>query len=223
MSIIGLSGFAGAGKSTVAEYLVRQHGFTRLSFASAVKDITAAAFAWDRQRLEGATPQDRAWREQADDFWSQRMGKPFTPRYALQYIGTDIFRDHVLPTIWADLVVAKIRSLGPNANVVIDDVRFVNERNALRTEGARFLLIRKDEFSTPLHTELWRTARARFQIRDIAEDTPYKLHPSEWDWLQDATVADDPVIVNSGSYDDLYAAVDAWYNPLTADALLTTK
>jgi hypothetical protein len=221
--IIGLSGFAGAGKSTVAEYLVREYGFVRLSFASAVKDLTAAAFGWDRQRLDGATPQDRIWREESDPFWSSRMRKPFSPRYALQYLGTDIFRNHVLPTIWCDNVVAKIRHLNTDANVVIDDVRFVNERNALRHEGAQFLLVRKDEFSTPLHTELWQTARARFQIRDIAEDTPYKLHPSEWDWLQDVTVADDPVIVNSGSYDDLYAAVDVWYTPLMTGALPTTK
>lgn len=221
--IIGLSGFAGSGKSTVAEYLVREHGFVRMSFASAVKDLTAAAFGWDRQRLEGATPQDRIWREEPDPFWSQRMMKPFSPRYALQYLGTDIFRNHVLSTIWCDNVIAKIRNLGPDANVVIDDVRFVNERNALRVEGAQFLLVRKAEFPTKLHTELWNVARARFQIRGIIEDEQGKLHPSEWDWLQDATVADDPVIVNSGSYDDLYAAVDVWYNPLTADALLTTK
>lgn len=209
MAIIGLSGFAGAGKSTVAEYLVRQHGFVRLSFAAAVKDITAAAFAWDRQRLEGATPQDRAWREEPDTFWSERMGKPFTPRYALQYIGTDVFRNHVLPSIWADLVVAKIRGLGPHANVVIDDVRFVNEREALRKEGAIFVLLRRDEFSTPVHQQLWTTARAGFAIRGI--EPTNSLHPSEWDWLRDTTVADDTEILNHGSYDDLYATVEEWW------------
>jgi len=221
--IIGLSGFAGTGKSTIAEYLVREHGFVRLSFASAVKDIAGAAFGWDRQRLEGATPQDRLWREQPDAFWSQRMMKPFSPRYALQFLGTDIFRQHVLPTIWCDNVIAKIRNLGLDANVVIDDVRFVNERNALRAEGAQFLLVRKSEFPSALHAELWNAARARFRVRDIIHDDRTHLHLSEWDWLQDATVADDPVIVNSGSYDDLYAAVDAWYTPHTAGALLTTK
>ena len=216
MCVIGLSGFAGAGKSTVAEYLVRQHGFVRLSFGAAVKDITAAAFAWDRQRLEGATPQDRAWREQSDDFWSERMGKPFTPRYALQYLGTDIFRDHVLPTIWADLVVAKIRRLGPGANVVIDDVRFVNEREALRKEGATFVLLRREDFPTQLHQQLWTTARGGFSIRGIEPSNG--LHPSEWDWLRDTTVADDTEILNHGSYDDLYAAVDEWWYNRSQDS-----
>lgn len=221
--IIGLSGFAGAGKSTVAEYLVRQHGFTRLSFATAVKDITAAAFGWDRQRLEGATPQDRVWREQPDPFWSERMEKPFTPRYALQFLGTDVFRNRVLSTIWADNVIARIRALGSDVNVVIDDVRFVNERRALAIEGARFAIVRRDEFPSPLHTQLWRTARSGFNVRDIAQDSPYQLHASEWDWLCDATVVNDPEIVNSGSYDELYAAIDTWYNALTPDTQLVTK
>lgn len=209
MCVIGLSGFAGAGKSTVAEYLVRQHGFVRLSFAAAVKDITAVAFAWDRQRLEGASPQDRAWREEPDTFWSERLGKPFTPRYALQYIGTDVFRTHVLPTIWADLVVAKIRHMAPTTNIVIDDVRFVNEREALRKEGAIFLLVRRETFQTALHHDLWTTVRRRESIRDQAPT--HELHPSEWDWLRDPTVADDVELLNRGSYDDLYAAVDEWW------------
>lgn len=227
MAIIGLSGFAGAGKSTVAEYLARQHGCTRLSFAGALKDVTAAAFGWDRQRLEGASPQDREWRETPDAFWSDKMGKPFTPRYALQYIGTDVFRNHILNSIWVDNVIAKIRA-SHSTNIVIEDVRFVNERQALRAEGAHFLLLRRAEFHSPLHRELWNMARARFSVRGINDEYSQNLHPSEWDWLQDTTVADDPIIVNSGSYDDLYAAVDAWYTTIkypteTSDMLLTIK
>jgi len=209
MCIIGLSGFAGSGKSTVAEYLVRQHGFVRLSFASAVKDITASAFAWDRQRLEGATPQDRTWREQPDDFWSQRMGKPFSPRYALQYIGTDVFRNHVLSSIWADLVIAKIRGIDTTENIVIDDVRFVNEREVLRKIGTRFLLLRLAQFPSFIHEQLWTTARKGLSPANVAGLKA--LHTSEWEWLQDSNVAYDDEIVNQGSYDDLYAEVDKWW------------
>lgn len=217
MHVIGLSGFAGAGKSTIAEYLVREHGFVRMSFAMALKDITAIAFGWDRQRLEGATPQDRIWREEPDPFWSERMGKPFTPRYALQFIGTDVFRNHVVNTIWSDLIIAKIRHVTPNTNVVIDDVRFVNERQALQTVGAKFLLIRRDTFPSSLHEELWNAGRSgTFASVDT---TTIQLHPSEWQWLHDQTVADDPVLVNSGSYDDLYQNVDIWYTNITSSVV----
>lgn len=214
MAVIGLSGFAGAGKSTIAEYLVRQHGFIRMSFAAALKDITAVAFGWDRQRLEGATPQDRAWREEPDVFWSARMGKPFTPRYGLQFIGTDVFRNHVLNSIWSDLIVAKITQLNASENVVIDDVRFVNERNALRSVGATFLLVRRDTFASELHEQLWTTGQ-QGQC-GVGIPKPIPLHPSEWEWLTDPTVAVDRVITNSGSYDDLYEAVDEWYTVINS-------
>lgn len=210
MAVIGLSGFAGAGKSTVAEYLVCQYGFIRLSFATAVKDVTAAAFGWDRHRLDGASPQDRAWREDPDVFWSLRMKRPFTPRGALQYIGTDVFRNHVLLSIWSDIVISQIKKLGPTANIVIDDVRFVDERQALRAEGGHFLLLRRKTFATPLHQQLWSTARAGHSIQGF--NSTNELHLSEWQWLHDATVADDPELINSGSYDDLYAGIETWYN-----------
>lgn len=222
MEVIGLSGFAGAGKSTVAQYLVHQHGFTRLSFAAAVKDITAIAFNWERDRLEGSTPQDRAWRDQPDVFWSERLGRPITPRSALQFIGTDIFRYHVSPSIWADILVARIRHLPLTAKVVIDDVRFVNERRALREVGARFLLLRRAEFPSPVHERLWTTARNGLPILGSQIASPWEpdaLHQSEWDWLQDATVADDSVITNCGSYDELYTAIDQWYTAPRASEL----
>lgn len=219
MHLIGLSGFANSGKSTVAEYLVREHGFTRLSFAAAVKDITAVAFGWDRHRLEGTSPQDRQWRDEEDFFWSQRMNCAFTPRHALQYIGTDVFRHHVLPTIWVDLVVRKIQHLPSDARVVIDDVRFVNERRALREIGGQFLLIARPTWPSPDHAALWSAARSGNPLGAVPQTTT--LHRSEWDWLQDPTVATDPVIVNRGSYDDLYAEVRSWYTAQYQDAVAT--
>ena len=41
--IIGVVGFIGSGKGTVADILVEKHGFVKLSFADAVKDASLAA------------------------------------------------------------------------------------------------------------------------------------------------------------------------------------
>lgn len=209
MEIIGLSGFAGSGKSTIAQYLVEQHGFVRMSFATAVKDTTAVAFNFDRERLEGKTPQDRDWRDTPDVFWSERMGRPFSPRYALQYLGTDVFRTHVSPTIWVDIISHRIRQLPETSRIVIDDVRFVNERHELRQMGGRFLLVRRPTFPTPLHETLWNTARDGFAIRGTQFTSD--IHQSEWEWLQDTTVASDPVIINGGNCNELYTSIDQWY------------
>lgn len=180
--IIGLSGFASSGKSTVAEYLQHVHGFHRLSFAGALKDITAITFGWDRQKLQGATPEDREWRETPDEYWTARMGRPFSPRYALQFLGTEVFRNTLSKNIWVDILVQKIHTLraeNPYVDVVVEDTRFRNERKALRELGAIFINIRRPEVETPFHQQLWKAVMDQTPLRE--EDIP--LHRSEWEWM----------------------------------------
>lgn len=203
--ILGLCGFAGAGKSTTAEYLVEYHDFVRLSFAQSLKDVVSAAFSWPRSRMEGASSLDREWRETPDPFWTQKLGRPFSPRIAMQYIGTDIFRTHVLPSIWIDNVIAKISQLPTNTRIVVDDVRFINERRALAALGATFITIQRvypnTEFLTPEHARLWYNAGAPMES---------SLHPSEWEWLTDPNIVDDVIIQNYGSFDLLYTSIEDW-------------
>ena len=61
--IIGVCGLIGAGKDTIADYLVNIHQFRRESFANTLKDAVSAVFGWDRELLEGRTAQAREWRE----------------------------------------------------------------------------------------------------------------------------------------------------------------
>jgi len=46
--IIGICGLIGSGKGTVADILVEEHGYQKLSFADALKDGVAAMFNWPR-------------------------------------------------------------------------------------------------------------------------------------------------------------------------------
>ena len=64
--IIGICGLIGAGKDTMADYLVNIHQFRRESFANTLKDAVSAVFGWDRDLLEGRTRHSREWREQVD-------------------------------------------------------------------------------------------------------------------------------------------------------------
>src|SRR4051812_11153513 len=99
--VIGLVGFAGSGKDTVGQYLVEEHGFTSIAFADPLKDCLSAMFGWDREMLAGRTPNDRLWREQVDEWWANKLGIPhFTPRFAMQNIGTDVMRRTFHDQIW---------------------------------------------------------------------------------------------------------------------------
>ena len=124
--IIGLSGFIGSGKDTVADYICRTYNFSRESFADSLKDALSLVFNWDRNLLEGKTEESRRWRETVDPWWATRLNiENFTPRYALQYIGTNVFRDHFHDEIWVSSLEKKI--IDANKSVVISDVRFINE------------------------------------------------------------------------------------------------
>ena len=47
--IIGVCGFIGTGKDTIADYLVNIHQFRRESFANTLKDAVSSVFSWDRE------------------------------------------------------------------------------------------------------------------------------------------------------------------------------
>lgn len=131
--IIGVTGFIGSGKDTIADYLCTFHGFKRLSFAASLKDAVASVFGWDRELLEGTTKSSREWREIKDEWWSNRLGMEVTPRYILQIWGTEVCRNGFHSDIWVASVENKLRNA--KDNIVITDCRFGNEVNAIKSAG----------------------------------------------------------------------------------------
>ena len=141
--IIGVTGFIGSGKDTIADYLVTHHGFKRVSFAASLKDAVAAVFGWDRELLEGTTKSSREWREEKDEWWSNRLGMNITPRWVLQYWGTDVLRNHFHNDIWVASVENKLRQA--KDNIVITDCRFENEVNAIKNAGGITVRVQRGE------------------------------------------------------------------------------
>ena len=132
--IIGICGLIGSGKGTVADILVDTHGFEKISFADKLKDGVATIYGWDRNMLEGDTPESREWRETPDEFWTKETGKEITPRLVLQLFGTDCMRNGFDQGIWVSLVKNKLlQNMGKN--YVIPDVRFYNELTMIKEVG----------------------------------------------------------------------------------------
>ena len=189
--IIGICGLQGAGKDTLADILCGEHGFVRLSFAGVLKDVCAVLFGWDREMLEGRTATARLEREVVDEWWSARLGMPgFTPRLALQLIGTDVMRQHFHDQIW---VAALERRLMLSPKVVITDCRFPNEMAMIRAAGGQIIHVTRG--AEPAWVSHYRND-------GIA---PTGVHSSEYVWMGEQF---DHVVRNDGSLKDLVGAVE---------------
>jgi hypothetical protein len=201
--IIGISGFIGSGKDTVADYLVNFHSFRRESFAGTLKDAVAYIFGWDRQLLEGRTKESREWREQVDEWWAARLNMPhLTPRWILQHFGTDVCRMSFHDDIWIASLENKLRKT--KDSVVISDVRFPNEIKAIRNQGGKIIRVTRGGNPT------W------YNIAEIVNQGPgsnlswqryknlldeHNVHPSEYSWVGTEF---DVVLENHNTIDELY-------------------
>jgi hypothetical protein len=136
--LIGLCGYIGSGKDTCASILETHHGFQRLAFASAIKDIVSTLFGWDRDDLEGSTPSSREWREEIDTWWTEQLGRIVTPRLILQMVGTEMFRDCLSPRFWTTVLKRKIEKILENnmsERIAITDCRFPEEIELIKSLG----------------------------------------------------------------------------------------
>ena len=199
--IIGICGFIGSGKDTIADYLVTHYHFIKLSFAGCLKDVLSVLFGWNRNQLEGSTSESRIWREKVDEWWSKRLNIPnFTPRHALQYFGTDIFRKHFHNDIWIAAIERKILNY-PNQNIVITDCRFLNETSLIQQLNGEVWNVTR---TIPDWFELALKA-SNGNIDAIQQLKQQNIHPSEYNCL---SCKFDVIIQNKTSLQDLFQKVD---------------
>lgn len=197
--IIGIVGFAGSGKGSVADILVNDHGFHKVSFADAVKDATSAIFGWPRYLLEGDTDESREFRECADSWWTDKLGYKMTPRRALQMMGTEAGRNVFGEDLWVLAMRNRLHHM-TLTNIVIPDCRFPNEIDAIHDTGGLVLRVKRGE-----EPEWWHDAFDANKTGDYGLMEEYGVHFSEWAWIGSDI---DRYIQNEGTLDDLKKNVD---------------
>jgi hypothetical protein len=204
--IIGVCGFIGSGKDTIADYLTNFHGFRRESFANTLKDAVSMVFGWDRTMLEGRTKQAREWREQVDPWWAERLNMPnLTPRLMLQLWGTEVCRKGFHDDIWIASLENKLRN--SKDDIVISDCRFPNEIKSIRAAGGIIVWVKRGplpewyEWAESANKGdsgnfNWATSKSKLERAGI--------HASETAWVGTDF---DAILDNNGSIDDLFDQV----------------
>jgi len=130
--IVGVSGYARSGKSTVADFLIAEHNYKRFKFADVLKDMLRAVGLTEAQ-IEGDEKESPVY---------ALCGK--TPRFAMQTIGTEWGRKIMGDDLWVNLWQQRVQhwmDLHPMNRVVVDDVRFPNELQRVLDLGGTVLRI----------------------------------------------------------------------------------
>lgn len=125
LDLIGLHGKMNAGKDATFAAINISHQYTEIKFAEPIKQAATLLFGWSRGFIE-----DRVAKEQVDPYWG------FSPRFAMQTMGTEWARKMLRDDIWLKVAEKQLvvnRAMG--RKTVVSDVRFDNEAKWILDQG----------------------------------------------------------------------------------------
>lgn len=132
--IIGVSGYARAGKDTIGDILVEKHGFTKFAFADKLRDVVYEfnpMVGIEGEPYEGGLTEIGV-KDVIDRYgWDGYKETEYGPiiRTYLQRMGTEVGREMISDTIWVD-ELAKV-----SGRIVVTDMRFPNEYDKVKSLG----------------------------------------------------------------------------------------
>lgn len=137
--IIGLSGYARAGKDTVGQILVDHHGYERRAFADKLRAVALGADPYVNVYRPGESLAEQINRHGYERLsfvvdrlgWDEAKQIPDVRRL-LQRLGTEGVRDNLGPHTWVDAAFTYL----PERSV-FTDVRFPNEAAAIQGLGGQ--------------------------------------------------------------------------------------
>ena len=196
--IVGFAGKKRSGKDTAGDAIANR-GYKPIAFADPIKETCQNIFRFSNEQIYGSR------KAEEDPFWG------FSPRWAMQTIGTEMFRQHIGQDVWVKSLLARIDD-SSHDKWAVTDVRFPNEVKQLQKVGAEVVYIKRPEKEPELHpAKVWAAKKGGI-IKTVASfftDFPPAYHPSEIS-LDDHPVTNRPDVVNNGTLDQFREAVRAY-------------
>lgn len=138
--IVGLAGYARAGKDTVGSILVEDYGFKRVALADKMKEALAilnpiiSAFSDDYYGEVELSRLDSYRKEDGTvDYEKAKFHENGEVRRLLQVLGTEVGRNLFGPSFW---IGQAFRNVNAKDNIVVTDVRFPNEASFIADRAA---------------------------------------------------------------------------------------
>jgi len=187
--IIGISGKKRRGKDDLADHPVQYLDYEHDYFARPIKQIARIVYGFNSRQLYGDL------KEVTDPFWD------VTPRRVMQKIGGELFRDQVCDDIWVRSLLKRVQG----KNVVVSDLRYQNEAQALKEKGAFLIRIEANE-RVPYNSSSLKTWACQWMPSLTSWCGP-EYHPSETE-LDDYD-GWDVVIDNNGTLEEYRSSFDS--------------
>jgi hypothetical protein len=176
VEILGLSGWARNGKDTVADHLISKYGYERISFAAPMKEALYRLNPKITINNVVSTP----IRIGVDIYgWDDLKTHGPEVRELLQRFGTEVGREMFGEDFWVN---AAIDSIEDGSRVVVSDVRYPNEADAIKKLGG----------------EVWRVVRPGFGAAN-GHASEHALNNYKFDYILD----------NNSGMELLYDSVDS--------------
>lgn len=212
-SVLGISGFAGSGKDTIANHLIEKHGWSgKLSFARNLKDMVKYVFKLSEYQVSDhdGKKQDLGevvlttsqlggiltWMCRTHDasglagrkaeikqFLADSVGRKFSTPREIMQFVGTDVCRNIIPTYHIDIIQKLVQQI--EGNWIITDVRFINEAEMLQSLNGVLIRVERPDLSL---TEVYR-------------------HSSETalnDWNQWNSV----ILNDTPNVEDLYTKVD---------------
>lgn len=173
--VIGICGMRRAGKDTIASFF-SSYGYKNVKISQPLKTVCQTLFGFTDSQMEDETK----------DIIDENIG--ISPRTALQFFGTEVMQykiQELLPNVgrsfWIDMLIRQ--NINQDQKIIISDMRFEHEYNALKAKYGDNLIIIKVT-----------------RENNLEKDT----HSSENEWMH---IKEDYLIENNKSINDLKKSI----------------
>ena len=157
---------------TAAAMCLQEHGYVLVSFAGPIKRMLGSFLSsagYEYSAIESALFEHK----------SNRMSEfGVTPRHLLQTLGTEWGRDCVHPDVWVNVWKKTVNQwLAGGVNVVVDDVRFPNEYDAIKEFSGEMWYVTRERFTAiPEHSSEGALCNHGFDKRLVNDGTLSHFH-----------------------------------------------